>query len=385
MRQPKITQIFDIQLPPLALPLFSLGLGIAFHKTQPLYIAILVITIITATFVSRKQIGIPRKSTLLFLAVFLLGIALPTIHTKRQSSLLHQIANKNISLIATVQEKTNFPIPRYQELLHLNVEQVIKENETNNDSFSITCYIQQKTSVAVGDKILLKNIIIKTPSTSSSICNKTSFLDFLKKENILATVFTKEIDHDLVNRPAFSITRTLSSLKLSVCAALKKKLSKQAYDMFASIFLGNTKNNRTTDNERKHFSFWGLAHYLARSGLHISLFVFIWKIVLSFLPVAIVFRRTTLCLVCLVYFLLSWPSISFLRALGLFILFESGSILLKQTNVLHLLLCVACVVLVVNPFQLFFLDFQLSFALAGALAFIYQARKKQTVTAQTSS
>jgi ComEC/Rec2-related protein len=351
--------------------LLALGAGISVHALSPLYIlCFFFLSSGCAIFMGIKK----WKPLLVFSALFLFGIALPKIILFDQAKLLKKVANKPNSFTALVTKKQPYPIPRHKELLSLHIYKGTKTN-TIPHPFTITCYLQEKTPLLVGDTIYINNVTIPRPSSKTTISKKGSFEFFLMKEQILASLFTKELDYKLLNRPAFSLRRFFSSTKEAICKKLREKLSRKTSDLFSSVFLGNTKNNLTLEKERSSFSFWGLAHYLARSGLHIALFVFVWKLFLSFLPVAIFFRRAALCLLCLIYFALSWPSISFLRALGLFLSVESGSILLRQTNALHLLCSVALVILLFNPFQLFFLDFQLSFCLAGALAFTFQARK----------
>ena len=147
---------------------------------------------------------------------------------------------------------------------------------------------------------------------------------------------------------------------------LSKKLSRKTATFFSSIFLG-TKAFSPIDKTKEAFGFWGLAHYLARSGLHIVLLIFAWSLLLNIIPLPFWQKRIILLCVTLFYTALTWSSISFMRALGVFILYEVGRIFKYQMNFLHILSFVCITILISNPLQLFFLDFQLSFALTFAL------------------
>ena len=65
----------------------------------------------------------------------------------------------------------------------------------------------------------------------------------------------------------------------------------------------------------------------------------------------------------ILYFILSWPSISFIRAFLIFLFTKYCNLHRHPTHFMHILLLTCCIVLLINPLQLFFLDFQLSFFL----------------------
>ncbi|HSW73575.1 MAG TPA: ComEC/Rec2 family competence protein, partial [Candidatus Limnocylindria bacterium] len=156
-------------------------------------------------------------------------------------------------------------------------------------------------------------------------------------------------------------------------AQLQKKLSRPTAHLFSSIFLGN-KYARKKDIEplKEHFTTWGVTHYLARSGLHMVIFTITWHTLLTFIPLAFALKEALLIALVIIYALLSWTTISFTRALLLFLIHRLCSLLRLQTDLLYLLTLVALAILFDNPLQLFFLDFQLSFGLTFALAYFGQ-------------
>ena len=118
------------------------------------------------------------------------------------------------------------------------------------------------------------------------------------------------------------------------------------------------------------FRQWGISHYLARSGLHLTIFTFIWLMLFRLFPFSFFFKQLFMLLLCSIYLVFSWSSISFLRAFYSFFLYTICNICKIPIHFLHILTLVTLYVAICNPIQIFFLDFQLSFALTFALALI---------------
>ncbi|MCK4499970.1 ComEC/Rec2 family competence protein, partial [Candidatus Babeliales bacterium] len=218
-----------------------------------------------------------------------------------------------------------------------------------------------------GDDIKISAPEISPPPKQSPFKCSNSWNNYLSKENILGYVFCKN------SRTIKRLRNTPQSISLekknSIDTSMQYKLSPTTYDLFASIFLG--KKTITVGSQlREYFSYWGLSHYLARSGLHVVLFTSIWVVLLSIVTIPIAFRYFIIALFVLAYGALSWTSISFLRAHWVFLLFALGRATTRPTRAPHLLTIVALILLLYSPFQLFALDFQLSFVLAFALSIL---------------
>jgi competence protein ComEC len=171
-------------------------------------------------------------------------------------------------------------------------------------------------------------------------------------------------------------------MRNDVYQAIRTKLSPLTADYFGLIFLGN-KQQESAHTLRTMFSYWGLSHYLARSGLHIILFIMLWSFFFRIIPLHGSIKRVMLVVICVVYDFLSWSSIPFARAYYAFLLMKGGELLYQQINYLHILSIVCLSILLFNPMQLFFLDFQLTFALTFTLVFLsalFSAHKKPIVS-----
>jgi competence protein ComEC len=237
----------------------------------------------------------------------------------------------------------------------------------------LDCTLQLYTSLKrdqlelrVDDTIELEGLIVRPSS-------KKDFDSYLIKEGIVASVFIPSCVYSKKTSPSWSISRWIATQKYELLARMKQSMSPTLFSLFASIFLGYKhlpKKNTTTT--RDHFTTWGVTHYLARSGLHMVIFVGIWQLLLSIIPLPWLFKELALLLFGITYCFLSWSSISFIRAFCTFVLYKGCMLLHKPIQLLQLLTLVCLAVLLTNPIQLFFLDFQLSFGLTFALACFHQ-------------
>lgn len=278
-----------------------------------------------------------------------------------------------IDIVATVTDKNDWAQANGKAgcMLSCHVTEVFNPatRHHNHETFDILCYVKKPSRATVGDMIVIKNATIQQSKKSQRPSDgQPTFYDYMIKEHYAATLFLgSDFAIKIDKRPYLSISRWLWDLRNSTYNRIKKMLQPQTCTYFGLIFLGN-KQQEGVDELRPTFNNWGLAHYLARAGLHIILFIMIWSSFLKLIPIHITFKRFLLICICLIYNLYSWPSIPFIRAYYSFLLIQIGMLIGMQTNFLHILGVICFVVLLFNPLQLFFLDFQLTFALTFALA-----------------
>ncbi len=248
--------------------------------------------------------------------------------------------------------------------LEINDIKTINIETKKPKNIHIQIYSPFKTLCKVSDTITLENIIIKKP-------NNPSFLFYLIKKNISASVFLTQNNIIIKQRPNYSFMRWISETKYLILERIRCKMPHKSFALFSSLFLGNkvlVKNNIQPFVQK--FRQWGISHYLARSGLHLTIFTFIWLILFRLFPLPFFFKQICMLTLCSIYLMFSWSSISFLRAFYSFFLYTVCNLLKIPIHFLHILTLVTLYVVVCNPIQIFFLDFQLSFALTFALALI---------------
>lgn len=262
--------------------------------------------------------------------------------------------------------RVDHPICRQRLTINLNKLKECQSGQWQPNNMTLQIYTRWRNDLQVADIVELKDLTIKQMKNSS-------FQDYLIKEGITATMFMTELSCVVVERPTYSLMRWLFTLRERVLTTLKKKLSPQPFQLFASIFLGaKPVPKKELEKSKEHFNTWGVTHYLARSGLHMIIFVFVWNLLLSVVPLPFLPKQLLLIFLCILYCLLSWASVSFNRAFLSVLLYRLCVLVRVPTNFLHTLTVVCLLILINNPMQLFFLDFQLSFGLTFALALFAQ-------------
>jgi len=286
--------------------------------------------------------------------------------------------DKSLDIIVRITDIATVDHPTFNQRVTMTLLK-IKNHEDESDRWvssnkRIQLYTYTKHKIQVDDTISLSDITFKQPTNSS-------FENYLIKEGIAATLFMPKCKHTLIKRPSRSLRRWLYSMKKNLLDTLKSKMSPHAQHLFGSVFLGNKEMpKKETERTRQQFTMWGITHYLARSGLHLVIFVLCWHLILGLFPLHFSHKQTFLVFLCTIYFILSWSSISFIRAFATFILYKLCILLRVQADFLHLLTLVCFFVLLTNPTQLFFLDFQLSFGLTLALAYFNRLQKQQQLS-----
>ncbi|MFA6535287.1 MAG: ComEC/Rec2 family competence protein [Candidatus Babeliales bacterium] len=376
---------------PFIIATFAFLFGIYAQSYELFSPAILLITLTLLTpvlFISAAK-NFHSKFTQVFACIifFVLGAFALTWQKNQHSNALQEFDGRKLDLIAQVTNKILLPAAEHdnrnggwKEIIEITVLQtkdaIAKNHEAFNTAmcykkahFNLQCYSSSPTDVQVDDIIELEDVKIKVPQ-DKSLSQNTSYKNYLIKENLLASVFFyKNNNITILRSPKFSIRKFIWDIQTKTYQRLQQKIHPTVFTYFSLMFLGNT-HHKNIDSMRNTFNYWGLSHYLARSGLHIVLFILIWTIFLQLIPISIRFKRSLLIIICVTYKIFSWTSLPFTRAFYAFILTEIGKIFNFQTDFLHLLSIVCMTILLFNPMQLFFLDFQLTFALTFALAFV---------------
>ncbi len=303
---------------------------------------------------------------------FFLGSTLYQQQLNSYQQFLNQISSQAINCTLLINDINTIDHPRFRNLISATIEnaqlsQTQKNIATNNRSLLI--YTTQHVPFRVSDSISLENVKIKQPSSQS-------LLQFFCKEKIVGTTVANMDNAKLIKRPTISFLRMLFEKKINNFSTLQEKMSRSSFTFFSSFFLGNRKINKKENDELKYqCKYWGISHYLARSGLHLVIFIMVWEYTLRFIPIFFLFKQALLILITLIYFIFTWNSISFFRAFLTFMLYKIYLFKNAQLHTLHSIILITVVVLVANPAQLFFLDFQLSFGITLLLAWINHFRK----------
>lgn len=285
----------------------------------------------------------------------------------RMASLYHSyhsfpFSNEPTTIEGTILDKEKTEQPRMPQCLTIAMNTITRGACTTPTIHVIQLYTAPSPDLEIGDHIRMEQIVLKKP-------NGNDFGRYLMKEGILTALFVPSLTYRVIHRPAHSFRRWFLAYKKDLLGRFKQKLSPPTYHLFASLFLG-VKNKKALETINRQFKYWGIVHYLARSGLHLTVVITIYEAALRFIPLPFMARHFLLLFLGVLYYLLSWSSISFIRAFIMFLYYKFSALAQLPTHFLHILLATCYLILLANPLQLFFLDFQLSFLLTFALGWL---------------
>lgn len=351
-------------------------IGILWHTTSysllvPATISIvLTIVILAAPMFSNKNIKIFAIATLAFFA----GNLRYRQQIKSQKNFFIQTSNKMFDIIAIVKniQKTDGKINPFCTTFY--IEKIRKSADKSSwkpFAKKIQIYTFKPLKLQVSDKVKAKNIKFNKPKNKD-------FIRYLIKQNIATTIFENNLSYKIIYRPKHSASRWLHQKKQKILESLKRKMPRKIFAIFSSIFLGN-KNicKQESDKLKTKFKAWGILHLLARSGLHLIIFLLICEFILKFIPIYFLIKQIIMIILSILYLTLSWPSISFIRAFSVLILYKTCPMLNTKPDITNIVTVVCLTMLIYNPIQIFFLDFQLSFLLTFTLAIFSKIQIKQ--------
>lgn len=356
---------------PLKLPFsfwwtVSLMSGIWFaHAWSPFACLLLLIPIIATL---PEKIDLKITYPLFF---FCLGAYL---YTQQTTSKLPAPELKEVIVQGKILDKSYIEGSCWKYRTRIEVEKIKTDLGWINTHFELYVYTYRRIYPWVQDQVECGPITIKEPV-------EKGFYLYLCRENVAGTSFAEKLPCKTIHRPAASWSNWIFWQRELLQIKLRKKMSPVTFSLFSSLFFGNRDAVKTHMEEYKQsFKLWGIMHHLARSGLHLVIFIFLWSFFLNFIPARFWVKHLTTFILTTLYLLFSWPSISFLRALGSFVFYKLGVIGNYNLHPIHIASSVCFVLLVQSPVNLLFLDFQLSFLLSFGLLWIAHVHHQRRVS-----
>ncbi|MBM3894683.1 hypothetical protein FJ366_03770 [Candidatus Dependentiae bacterium] len=323
--------------------------------SSPSMILCILIASIPLVFLAHKRGSVFSAITTLYFCLLLSAFvsATPGYFLKRISE---QCANKSIMVRGKIEEIK--PHGRQKVIILHDISYFVDDVWLTSPWFTtariIGCF---SSKIKPDDQMEIRNIYFKIP--------KPDLLPFLYKEHCLGFFFTSP--ENCTHSPGQPSKTT--RIKMRINDAIANNLSRDAQGLVKSIFLG--KNEYLPSKTRDLFERWGISHFLARSGIHLIVFAALLIWILQYFLLPHWFSRAIVASVTIAYYLISSPSISFIRAFSMNLLLGLAFFLGESAQLLHLFSIITLAALNSNPFVLYGLDFQLSFGISGALIFIF--------------
>ncbi|MEA3420056.1 MAG: DNA internalization-related competence protein ComEC/Rec2 [Acidobacteriota bacterium] len=361
---------------PLFFLVISLAAGILlsslFFISIPAAISALLISLASTWlfFLFRKN-----KSAFAFLLLTVLFLG-STLHTSRNRAFkdnpLHKFKSTAYSdFIGSLYKSPSRGNNR--DFLFLKVEKVVFNNkeEKIKGNLRISIPLSSGTSslrsLLVHDKIKVSAKI--TPLKDFQNFNPSSLKEYLKNQNIHNRAYSKSplLVEKIKSGNKYSILRIISFLRLKFLQKIEehftyeteKSLSSQGA-ILEALLLGE--RGRIPDSISRTFQNSGLYHLFAISGAHIAIISFLFFSIFKIIKIPTRLSYILLIVFLIIYALLVEGRPSVIRATIMTLAFLFGKLIWKDVNLINTISMSAFFLLIINPFNLFALGFQLTFA-----------------------
>jgi len=353
--------------PPLFYAPFAFIIGISFQKFFPIvfFCTLLISPVCLYYAYTKKRFSIFCAFGGFFLSGFLYNYQIKNhAHTYRR---LQQEQKLHLKVI----DKELLPeTSRHKALFTAHLHHF----STHPIPWKMHIYSIKPLTVHPGDTITIENF--KLPSYK-----KSDYTFFLCKEHIAGTLFLSGKERlTIESQPRFSFYRYIWNKKQDINTLIMNQCNKETHSLVSCMFLGNRNSIKNNIKIKENFNKLGITHHLARSGLHLVLFLFIWQLLLSLFFVPKKVKRFTLSFACFIYYVFSWPTVSFIRSLLLLALLGLSYINRIRTHAIYSLSAIFILFLCFSPAQLFFLDFQLTFFITFILLWKNYIEKQAYLT-----
>lgn len=254
----------------------------------------------------------------------------------------------------------------------------IEAYETNNEWYATTGFIQlflEKTDEAAklkaGDQIIFSPDLQQYENAGNPYefdyekylwQHLISYSDYLTGNEWIKTETYKK----------FHVKRFAQNIRNSLINIYRENgLEGDELAVATALSLGN--KSSLSDNVRQSYSISGGMHVLAVSGLHVGIVFLVINSLLGFLKKKKHLLIKTVLVILLIWFyaLITGLSPSVTRASLMFSLFALGKVMKRNPGFLNILSTSALISLIINPFAITEIGFQLSYAAVGSIVFFY--------------
>lgn len=315
---------------------------------------------------------------ILLIVLFSIGILV----SLSNKSGIEMYLNKRIACLGTVDQILNTST--------YNGKYVIKVNNINNSDINqekVMLNVISNKSLNLGDRINF-NGVLKEPMTNTNPKLFNYKLN-LMSEKIYTTMTVKDYQIRSINSEVSFKYKIKDKFTKDVEGIFNTYLNKDNSQLITSIILGES--SYIDEDDLSLYRELGLAHILAVSGLHIGIITGFLIFIFSRLGIK---RKINICLslsIIWIYgFLIGYPP-SILRASIMFSLLFYSSIIHEPYDSINTLSIACLILLLINPYYLFNMGFQLSFIAAFSIVFLtpyikmlfypYKGRLSNTIAA----
>jgi len=345
-------------------PLASLCIAFCLGVITAAYIKIslLVLCLVTFLFLIFSTIFIKQNSkfTIFILcAVFFLGAVLlrnSQILSNCHIAKLIPYKSDSVFLIGVID---NDPIYQGEKVSFILKAEKLRINETwLKTCGKVLVKVLKKNNFAYGDRLFLLGKLYRPFSFSKGEFN---YRNYLRHQGIYLILSVKK--GSMVKQLDKNVGNPLKSFAFRIRHKMRdvivKNLSPFSAGILNAIIVGERQNLPAYVRDTLVYS--GTVHIIAISGLHLAIVAFIILLILKIIKIPRKPRYILTILLLIVYCILTGANTPVVRATVMAIIFLLSYFLEREVNIYNSLSLAALIILIVNPWQLFEVSFQLSF------------------------
>lgn len=315
------------------------------------------------------------KNWLIYAFVFIGFVCIGAMHMHEKETLgkkhaLNDLYNKGDAVVVRLRDVGNSN--KEWKKMTGTIQEIVRRGGRTNYTVNepIVLYVKSTNfGCESGDEILIISELM--PIANANNPGEFDAENYWSKQGYSFMTFVGEDQYTVINRFEQGwINRSLNSMRAYLKSTLEQNLKGKELGIALALILGD-KSNLDVET-RNSFTNTGAMHILAVSGLHIGIIMQILMVIMGFFT-SVLSRKNAVFIVVIImwiYAVITGLSPSVLRAVFMFTFLAMAQFSGKNYNSINILFFTAFVLLLINPFTLYDIGFQLSFlAMVGIFLF----------------
>jgi hypothetical protein len=218
-----------------------------------------------------------------------------------------------------------------------------------------TLYIASKTFIPEGTYVKIPFVHFWNTSLSKE---KITSTPLQSNHNAVGSAKHIKIINNYYYNYIYAPIQYIIGIKERIHKQININLEEREKLFFETIFLGKT---MPQNSYRELFNFFGITHYLARSGLHIQICLNCLLLIFLFLGITYPLILFLQIIILLFFYFISYASISFWRSLLMFVIYGLCELSKKNISGLEVISLAGIITMILHPFAFLQLSTQLTF------------------------
>lgn len=263
---------------------------------------------------------------------------------------------------------SNIKKGEYKDSFYIDVEKInVDEKEYNVKNIRLNIYIKNldKYDIMQGDYIK----VVGKFDTVSYYKNFGTFnyKEYMKRKNIYGNIQCSNLTS--IRKRNNKITYIRFQIINYIKQKIKDNINTENNGLLTGILIGD--KGEISDETIEEFKNSNLSHILAVSGTHISILITLFSLLLDKIIKSYKIKNTIIIILLIFFLFIVGNTPSVLRAVIMSCLVIISKLVYRKSNNINNLFLSAFVILIINPYYLFDLGFQLSFlATLGIILFV---------------